>query len=143
MLKIGKSEIKAVLPHREPFLFLDEVEISEDYMTAIGYFTSDESYDFFKGHFPGNPVLPGVIMVEAAAQTGACAILIRPEYSGKTAYFAAIEEFKFKRVVRPNETLKIEVELTAIRGRFGKGKTRGYVGDELAFEGSLSFYIGD
>jgi len=141
MRKLGKEEIKSILPHREPFLFVDEVELDDDLSTIRGYFVADENYEFFKGHFPGNPVLPGVIMVEAAAQTGACAILTKPEFRGKTAYFAAIEEFKFKRIVRPGETLEIEVELTALKGRFGRGKVRGYVGKEIAFEGILTFFI--
>lgn len=141
MRKLGREEIKSILPHREPFLFLDEVELDDSLSTARGSFVAEEGYEFFKGHFPGNPVLPGVIMVEAAAQTGACAILARQEFQGKTAYFAAIEEFKFKRIVRPGETLKIEVKLTAFRGKFGRGRAKGYVGSEVAFEGILSFYI--
>jgi 3-hydroxyacyl-[acyl-carrier-protein] dehydratase len=138
---MDREEIKQILPHREPFLFLDEIEEIVPGKTAKGYFIADERFDFFRGHFPGNPVLPGVIMVEASAQLGACAVLMLEEFKGKTAYFAGIEEFKFKRIVRPGEKLQISVELLSLRRNYGKGKVSGSVSGEAAFEGIISFVV--
>ncbi len=141
-MTLKKEDIKRILPHREPFLFVDEIYELTPGEYARGKFTPDETYDFFRGHFPGNPVLPGVIMVEASAQVGACAVLSVEEYRGKTAYFASIEEFKFKRVIKPGETIDIHVEMLSFRRNFGKGKVSGYCGTELAFEGIISFFVG-
>lgn len=138
---LSLNEIKKIIPHREPFLFLDAVEIIEPGRKGKGYFTARKEMELFKGHFPGNPVLPGVIMVEAAAQVGACVLLALDEFKGKTAYFAGIEDFKFKRIVRPDEVLEIDVEIANMRRNFGKGRVHGKVNEELAFEGTLSFFI--
>ncbi|MCX7832561.1 MAG: 3-hydroxyacyl-ACP dehydratase FabZ [Actinobacteria bacterium] len=139
---LNKQDILRIIPHRPPFLFVDEVRIIEPGRSAIGKFTAYDSYEFFKGHFPQNPVLPGVIMVEASAQVGACLLLSMKEFEGKIAYFAGIDSFKFKRIVRPNETVEIEIELISVRGRFGKGNVRGRVNEEIAFEGIISFFVG-
>lgn len=138
---MNREEIKKIIPHREPFIFIDEASIIVPGEKAVGRFEAKKEYSFFEGHFPGNPVLPGVIMVEASAQLGACLLLSLEENRGKTAYFAGIEEFKFKRIVRPGEVLEIEVELISRRGKFGKGKVRGRVGNDLAFEGVLTFFV--
>lgn len=135
------EDIKKIIPHREPFLFLDTVEIIEPGKKGRGTFKARKEMEVFKGHFPGNPVLPGVIMVEAAAQVGACILLMLEEFRGKTAYFAGIEDFKFKRMVKPDEVIDIEVEMISMRRSFGKGRVSGKVGEDLAFEGILSFFV--
>lgn len=140
---ITREEIKKVLPHREPFLFLDEVTEFRKGEWGRGKFIVHEELDFFRGHFPGNPVLPGVIMVEAAAQLGAFLLLSQDEYSGKIVYFAGIENVKFRRVVRPGEVLELEVRLERTRGRFGKGFATGSVNGTTCFEGGLKFAISD
>lgn len=140
-IKLTAEDIKKIIPHREPFLFVDEVVVYEEGKKGKGFFYVKPELYFFKGHFPGKPVLPGVIMVEAAAQVGACLLLRLDEFIGKIPFFAGIENVKFRRVVEPGETLEIEVELTAKRGSYGKASICGKVGSEIAFEGTISFFV--
>ena len=136
------TEIQKIIPHRYPMLLIDRVEELEDgkRAVAIGNVTAHEQV--FNGHFPGNPVLPGVLIVEAMAQTGAVALLSMDEFKGKTAYFGGIKEAKFRKVVRPGDTLRIEVTLEKIRNNVGLGKAIAMVAGQKACTAELTFMIG-
>ena len=133
--------IKAIIPHRDPFLLLDEITRLEvlKHATGIKHVKNDE--DYFRGHFPEKPVMPGVLIVEALAQTGAVVILSSPEYKGKIAYFAGIKNAKFRKSVLPGDTLRLEVEITRLRCTFGIGEGKAFVGDEMVCEAELMFAI--
>ena len=139
---MGVKEIKEILPHRHPFLLVDCIEELEPGVRAVGYknLTYDES--FFAGHFPDEPVMPGVLMVEALAQTGAVAVLSLPENKGKTAYFAAINSCKFKRKVVPGDRLRLECESIRCKGPVGIGKATATVDGQIAVIAELTFSIG-
>ena len=136
---LDKAAIEAVLPHRDPMLLVDEVLelVPGERVTARKTVTDEDC----AGHFPGNPIMPGVKMVEALAQCGAVAVLSQPENRGKLALFAGIDDVRFKRVVRPGETLTLECELEAVRGPIGRGKVRATVDGELAVRGVLTFAV--
>jgi 3-hydroxyacyl-[acyl-carrier-protein] dehydratase len=136
---LDKEGIKDIIPHREPFLLIDEiVELDPGVrVVAIKRVSSDEYY--FKGHFPGNPVMPGVLQVESLAQAGAVCVLSLPEHKGKTAYFGAIDRVKFRGMVTPGDELRLEVDLEAVRARGGKGKAAAYKGDKLICSCELTF----
>lgn len=135
------KEIMEIIPHRYPFLLLDRVDVLEgDKIVAIKNVTMNEY--FFQGHFPVEPVMPGVLIVEALAQAGAVALLKKDEFKGKIAYFAGINNVKFRKKVVPGDTLTLEVELTKIRGAAGVGKGIAYVDGKKACEAELTFMIG-
>lgn len=135
------NQIKEILPHRYPFLLIDRViSIDGNKIVAIKNVTANENY--FQGHFPIEPVMPGVLIIEALAQTGAVAILSKDEFKGKIAYFAGIDKAKFRRKVVPGDTLRLEVELTKLRGRAGVGYGIAYVDDKKVCEGKLTFMVG-
>lgn len=135
------NQIKEILPHRYPFLLIDRViSIDGNKIVAIKNVTANENY--FQGHFPIEPVIPGVLIIEALAQTGAVAILSKDEFKGKIAYFAGIDKAKFRRKVVPGDTLRLEVELTKLRGRAGVGYGIAYVDDKKVCEGELTFMVG-
>lgn len=135
------NEIKEILPHRYPFLLIDKVISMEgNKIVAIKNVTVNENY--FQGHFPAEPVMPGVLIIEALAQTGAVAILSKNEFKGKIAYFAGIDKAKFRRKVIPGDILRLEVELTKLRGRAGIGYGIAYVDDKKVCEGELTFMVG-
>lgn len=135
------KEIMDIIPHRYPFLLIDKViKIEENKITAIKNVTANEHY--FQGHFPTEPVMPGVLIIEALAQAGAVALLSKDEFKGKIAYFAGINNAKFKRKVVPGDTLRLEVELTKLRGRAGVGYGIAYVDDKKVCEGELTFMVG-
>jgi 3-hydroxyacyl-[acyl-carrier-protein] dehydratase len=138
---LGKREIEAILPHRDPFLLIDEVlELAPgERVVARKEVTAEDC----AGHFPGNPIMPGVKMVEALAQCGAVAVLSQPESKGKLALFAGIDDVRFKRVVRPGEVLTLECSVETVRGPIGKGKARATVDGELAVRGTLTFAVTD
>ena len=138
-LPLGKAEIEAILPHRDPFLLLDEVtELEPNKRVVARKLVTDEDC---AGHFPGNPIMPGVKMVEALAQAGAVAVLSEEENRGKLALFAGIDDVRFKRVVRPGDELLLECDLETVRGPIGKGKARATVNGELAVRGTLTFAV--
>ena len=135
------NQIKEILPHRYPFLLIDRViSIDGNKIVAIKNVTANENY--FQGHFPIEPVMPGVLIIEALAQTGAVAILSKDEFKGKIAYFAGIDKAKFRRKVVPGDTLRLEVELTKLRGRAGVGYGIAYVDDKKVCKGELTFMVG-
>ena len=136
---LGKREIEQILPHREPFLLIDEVVELEPGARVVARKTVTDAD--CAGHFPGNPIMPGVKMVEALAQCGAVAVLSQPENTGKLALFAGIDDVRFKRIVRPGDELTLECVLETVRGPIGKGKARATVGGELAVRGTLTFAV--
>lgn len=135
------NEIKEILPHRYPFLLIDKVISMEgNKIVAIKNVTVNENY--FQGHFPAEAVMPGVLIIEALAQTGAVAILSKNEFKEKIAYFAGIDKAKFRRKVIPGDILRLEVEITKLRGRAGIGYGIAYVDDKKVCEGELTFMVG-
>ena len=141
-VKLGIKEIEKILPHRHPFLLVDCITELEPGVRAEGYkaVSFDESY--FRGHFPGEPVMPGVLIIEALAQTGAVAILSQEENAGKTAYFGAVDHARFRRKVEPGDRLRLVCEIEKVKGPVGKGKATAYVEDEKAVEAELTFILG-
>ncbi len=135
----GRAEIESILPHRDPFLLIDEVVELEEGKRVVARKTVTEAD--CAGHFPGNPIMPGVKMVEALAQTGAVAVLSEEENRGRIALFAGIDDVRFKRIVRPGEVLTLECDLETVRGPVGKGKVRATVDGKLAVRGTLTFAV--
>jgi 3-hydroxyacyl-[acyl-carrier-protein] dehydratase len=135
----GRDAIEAIIPHRDPFLFLDEVLELEPGVRVLARKTVRGDEWFFRGHFPGRPILPGVIMVEALAQAGAVAVLSQEENRGKLALFAGIDDVRFKRIVEPGDELTLSCEIESVRGPIGRGRAVARVGDELAVRGTLTF----
>lgn len=135
------QQIQKIIPHRPPFLLVDRVIEVEPGVKAIGIKNVTVNEPFFQGHFPGNPIMPGVLIVEALAQVGAIALLTQEEHQGKLALFGGIENFRFRRVVRPGDQLRLEVQLLWIRRGIGKGRAVAQVDDELAGEGEIMFSI--
>jgi 3-hydroxyacyl-[acyl-carrier-protein] dehydratase len=135
----GRDEIERILPHREPILLLDDVLELEPGARVVARKLVTEAN--CTGHFPGNPIMPGVLMVEALAQAGAVAVLSEEENRGKLALFAGIDDVRFKRIVRPGDELTLECELESVRGPIGKGRARATVDGELAVRGTLTFAV--
>ncbi len=138
-LPLGRAEIEEIIPHRAPFLLVDEVvELVPGVHVAARKTVTAADCD---GHFPGNPIMPGVKMVEALAQCGAVAVLSEPGNSGRLVLFAGIDDLRFKRLVRPGEVLDLVCDVEAVRGPVGKGKVRASVDGELAVRGTLTFAV--
>lgn len=137
------NQIKAIIPHRYPFLLVDRVTSYEPGKCATGYKNLTANEQFFEGHFPFQPMMPGVLMVEALAQLACIAMLIKPELSGKLGVFTGIDGFKFRRMVVPGDRLDMEVELLKLRGPLGKLRAVAKVNGELACEGEISFAMVD
>jgi 3-hydroxyacyl-[acyl-carrier-protein] dehydratase len=140
-LPLDRAAIEAILPHREPFLLIDEVLELEpgQRVVALKHVREDEWY--LRGHFPGRPVMPGVLIVEAMAQTGAVAVLSEEENRGRIALFAGIDDTRFKRIVEPGDELQLECVLEQVRGPIGKGKAKATVDGRLAARGTLTFAV--
>ena len=137
------NEIQKVLPHRPPFLLLDRVDELEPGVRAVGRKCVTMNEPFFQGHFPGKAVMPGVLILEALAQTGAVCMLTIPENEGKIVYFGAIDKVRFKHQVYPGDVLTLKVNITKWKGSFGVGTAAAYVEDKIAVEAVLTFAIGD
>jgi 3-hydroxyacyl-[acyl-carrier-protein] dehydratase len=138
-MTLDRAQIEAILPHRDPFLLLDEVIELEPGARVVA--RKRVTADDCAGHFPGNPIMPGVKMVEALAQAGAVAVLAEERNRGKLALFAGIDDVRFKRVVRPGDELTLTCELEHVRGPIGRGKARATVDGELAVRGTLTFAV--
>jgi 3-hydroxyacyl-[acyl-carrier-protein] dehydratase len=137
----GRDVIESILPHRDPFLLLDTVDELEPGARVVA--RKRVTVDDCAGHFPGNPIMPGVKMVEALAQAGAVAVLSEAENKGKLALFAGIDDVRFKRIVRPGDELTLECTLETVRGPIGRGKARATVDGQLAVRGTLTFAVGE
>lgn len=140
---LNSQQIQEILPHRYPFLLVDRIEEIEVGKSAVGIKNVTINEPFFQGHFPGYPVMPGVLIVEALAQVGAVALLASDEYKGKLALFAGIDSVRFKQQVVPGDTLRLEVEIISVRRGIGKGKAIAYVGDKVACKGEIMFGVVD
>ncbi|NPE21653.1 3-hydroxyacyl-[acyl-carrier-protein] dehydratase FabZ [Fusibacter sp. A1] len=137
------KDIQKIIPHRYPFLLVDRIIELEAGVKAVGIKNVTVNEPFFPGHFPGNPIMPGVLQVEALAQVGAVALLSQDEFKGKLAVFAGIDNLRFKKQVLPGDTLRLEVEIVSIRRNIGKGNAVAYVGDKVACKGEIMFGITD
>lgn len=135
----GRDVIESIIPHREPFLFLDDVLELEPGRRVVARKAVRGDEWFFPGHFPGRPIMPGVIMVEALAQAGAVAVLSVEELRGKLALFAGIDDLRFKRIVLPGDELTLACEIVEARGPVGRGRAVATVDGEVAVRGTLTF----
>jgi len=138
---LGRTEIEAILPHREPFLLIDEVLELEPGKRVVARKVVRPDEWYLAGHFPGRPVMPGVLIVDAMAQTGAVAVLSEPENAGRMALFAGIDNVRFKRIVEPGDELELICELERVRGPIGRGVASARVDGELAARGTLTFAV--
>lgn len=136
------KEIMDIIPHRYPFLLIDTIEELEPGERALGKKCVSVNEPFFQGHFPGNPVMPGVLIMEALAQVGAVAILSKPEFKGHTAYFAGIDKARFRQKVVPGDVLMLETTIVKAKGPIGVGKAVATVNDKKVAEAELTFAIG-
>jgi 3-hydroxyacyl-[acyl-carrier-protein] dehydratase len=136
------NQIKEIIPHRYPFLLVDKILEVQEGQKAVGIKNVTANEEFFNGHFPEFPVMPGVLIVEALAQVGAVAMLKKEENRGRLAFFAGIDNCRFKRQVTPGDQLRLEVEMTRVRGAIGKGKGVATVDGEIACELEMTFALG-
>jgi 3-hydroxyacyl-[acyl-carrier-protein] dehydratase len=141
VLPLDAAEIMRILPHRYPFLLVDRVVELEPGKRAVAIKAVTANEPQFTGHFPGRPIMPGVLMVEALAQTAGIAVLTLEEYRGKIGLFAGIDECRFRRLVVPGDTLRLEVTVEKLRGMFGRVKAVATVDDEVAVEATLSIIV--
>ncbi|GBF78467.1 beta-hydroxyacyl-ACP dehydratase [Paenibacillus sp. 598K] len=135
------NQIQEIIPHRPPFLLVDRILELEEGVRAVGLKNVTMNEPFFTGHFPGHPVMPGVLIVEALAQVGAVAILKVEANRGKLAFFAGIDGVRFRGQVVPGDTLTLEVVITRLKGTIGKGQATARVGDKVVAEGELMFAL--
>ena len=132
-----------IIPHRHPFMLIDTIEELEPGVRAVGKKCVSFNEPYFAGHFPGNPVMPGVLIIEALAQTGAVALLGQPEWKGKTAYFVGIDGAKFKQKVLPGDVLMLETKIVKIKGPIGIGEAVATVDGKMVAKAQLTFAIGE
>ncbi|WP_341876133.1 3-hydroxyacyl-ACP dehydratase FabZ [Defluviitalea saccharophila] len=136
------KQIQEIIPHRYPFLLIDKIEDLEPGIKAVGYKNVTMNEYFFQGHFPSEPVMPGVLIIEALAQVGAVCLLSLEDLKGKIAYFGGIEKARFREKVIPGDVLRLEVEIIKRRGPIGIGSAKAFVGDKKVCEAELTFAIG-
>ncbi|UAC47894.1 3-hydroxyacyl-ACP dehydratase FabZ [Bacillus aquiflavi] len=136
-------QIKDIIPHRYPFLLIDKVLEIDEGKRAVGIKNVSANEPFFNGHFPDYPVMPWVLIVEALAQVGAVAMLKKEENKGRLAFFTGIDNCRFKKQVKPGDQLRLEVEMTRVRGAIGKGKGIATVNDEIVCETEIMFALGE
>lgn len=136
------KEIMEIIPHRYPFLLIDTIEELEEGRRALGRKCVSGNEPYFQGHFPGNPVMPGVLILEALAQVGAVAILSAPEWKGRTAYFAGVDKAKFRRKVLPGDLLTLENRIVKCKGPIGVGDAVATVDGKVVAQAQLTFAIG-
>ena len=139
---MGIKEIREILPHRYPFLLVDRIVEIEEGKSIRGYKNVSANEQFFQGHFPQEPVMPGVLIMEALAQTGAIAVLSMEENRGKIAYFGGMNKVKFRNKVVPGDVLTLEMEIIKLKSMAGVGKGTAYVDGKKVAEGELTFMIG-
>lgn len=139
---LGIQEIQEIIPHRHPFLLVDCIEECNPGVSAAGYKCVSYDEPFFRGHFPQEPVMPGVLVIEALAQVGAVAVLSLEENKGKTAYFGGINSAKFKKKIIPGDKLRLETEIIKRKGPVGVGKATATVDGKIAVVAELTFIIG-
>ncbi len=142
MSLLNASQIMEIIPHRQPFMLLDTIEEMEPGKRVYARKCVSYNEPYFAGHFPGEPVMPGVLIVEAMAQAGAVAMLSQPQMKGKTAYFAGIQSAKFKQKVTPGDVLDLKVEIVKVKGPIGIGQGTAYVDGKLAASAEMMFAIG-
>jgi len=140
-LPLEASQIMRIIPHRYPFLLIDRVIELEEGKRVVAIKNVSANEPQFTGHFPDRPIMPGVLMVEALAQTGAVAVLSRPDYRGKLALFAGIDDCRFRRLVVPGETLRLEVTVEKLARAFGRARAVATVDGEVAVEATIMFVI--
>lgn len=139
---LDSQAIQKIIPHRYPFLLVDRILELEEGKRGVGIKNVSGNEPYFQGHFPGYPVMPGVLIMEALAQVGAVILLKMPEYAGRVALFAGLEEVRFRRQVIPGDQLRLEVELLKLKRGIGVAQGKAYVGEDLAAEGTLKFAVG-
>lgn len=140
---LNRDQIKEIIPHREPMLLIDGVEELEPGQRGRGWLDVTGDMFWCQGHFPGNPVMPGVLIVESMAQIGAVVMLAHENYKGKTAYFGGIKNARFKRKVLPGDRLTLETQIDRVLGPVGNGSAKAWVGEELACSCEITFFIGE
>lgn len=136
------KEIMEIIPHRQPFLLIDTIEELEEGTRAVGKKCVSFNEPYFQGHFPGNPVMPGVLIVEALAQVGAVALLGLEQWKGKTAYFAGIDKVRFKQKVVPGDVLMLETKIIKVKGPIGMGEATATVNGKVVCKAELTFAVG-
>lgn len=141
-MNLNNQDIEKILPHRQPFLLVDHARIIDE-TSIIGYKKINESDFYFQGHFPNHPIMPGVMIVEACAQTGAILVLQKSDYQNKMSYFAGIDHVRFKKRVHVNDELIMHVKLLNIRKDIGRASIEAFVKDQIILSGEILFSIGE